>query len=240
MYTIRRRFLGLLLLIPVILCAAQPPAPAIKQFETGYLRISVLPGWTVDRSAEPELKLTRGKYILSINPMFGHASGVVCGRFSEQTREMHSVNAVMAGVDQPAGGWECAASFGQSHLVVNKTITLENLYTGGPDAKRECTFPHNHHSVWFGSYFCGRNDYSEYTITLAYDSDDVDRFPRRSDSTLQKAFRDSVEMLETLYFKPPMVVMGIVPLWRFQEKSHHGENRSHMSSTKYPYPMPMD
>jgi hypothetical protein len=211
MGAIARRVSCFLLLIPVTLCAAQSSRPAARMFENQYLRISVLPGWTFDRAAKPGVSLTHGKYILTINPFFGHVSGVICGRFYERTGRMRSVQAVMTDVPQPDSGRECLGSSGPGHLVVNKTITLDNLYTGGTNPDRECTFPKDGHSVWFGSEFCDQNGYSEYTITLGYDSDNVNGFPRRGASDLQQVFNETAAMLRTLEFKPPVTITKIVP-----------------------------
>jgi len=85
-----------------------------NQFENQYLKIQILPGWTVAPSTDQTLNLIEGKYLLSINPIFVHASGIIGGRFGE------SIDAVMANVDQPAGGFECAQS-AREELVVTKT-----------------------------------------------------------------------------------------------------------------------
>lgn len=206
-----QRMAGCLLWIPAALCAAQSPNPPAKTFESQYMTISVLPGWTIDRSSEPELKLARGKFILTIDPMKQQTGGAPCGRFAEITSEMRSVGAVMAGVDQPAGGWECSPSPRPGALSVNKAIALKNLYSGGPNTKDECRFPRDGHPVWFGSYLCAMGSYGEYTITLAYDTEDVNQLPENGSRTLQQVFRDSIAMLRTLHLKPPVIITRIAP-----------------------------
>src|ERR1700692_2527120 len=111
------------LVLPALGAQAKALSP---EFENQYLRIQVLPGWTVAASGDQTLNLTQGKYLLSINPIFTHASGVTGGRFSEIVSGKQSVDAVMGNVDQPAGGFECAQS---SEMVVTKAISLNNLYT---------------------------------------------------------------------------------------------------------------
>jgi hypothetical protein len=212
------RVAGFLLLIPASLCAAQPRHPAGTRFDNQYMSISVLPGWSVERSSNPELKLVRGKFILTINPMFEHPSGAVCGRFPEETAEMRSVLAVMKDVDQPAGGWECTASSRPGALYVNKAIALKNLYTGGQDTRQQCAFPDDGHSVWFGSYFCAVGSYCEYTITLAYDTSDVNQLPAKDSKILEQIFVDSKSMLRSLHLKQPVAITKIVPL-----SAHPGE-----------------
>ena len=54
------------------------------------------------------LTITNGRYVLAINPLFEHASGIPGGRFSEILEDQPSVQAVMGDVDLPAGGFECS------------------------------------------------------------------------------------------------------------------------------------
>jgi hypothetical protein len=105
-----QRAAATILLLAMEPFAGQTSLPAGNTFENQYLTIAVQTGWTVHESADQTLNLTHGKYVPSINPMFTHASGVTCGRFSEITQGMPSADAVMGKVDQPAGGWECSAS----------------------------------------------------------------------------------------------------------------------------------
>src|SRR5437660_2514368 len=59
-------------------------------FENKYLKITLSPGWalTVDNPTQHSVNITKGEYILQVNPLFGHASGVGGGRFSEVAAEM--------------------------------------------------------------------------------------------------------------------------------------------------------
>src|SRR5207245_1365498 len=65
-----------------------------RTFSNQFLTITILPGWTT-RPADPTLDILHGKYILSINPIFSHASGITGGRFPEIAARMPSVDAVM-------------------------------------------------------------------------------------------------------------------------------------------------
>src|ERR1700716_3195123 len=95
-------------------------------FESPYLSITIVPGWTATPSADQRVRVTHGRYVLSINPIFTHASGVICGRFPELAGGMPSVEAVMANVDQPAGGFECSQSSSKP-AIINREIALSNL-----------------------------------------------------------------------------------------------------------------
>lgn len=197
-------------LMAVAFCGAQSSRPSDSRFDNRYMTIAVRPGWTVHRSAGETISFTHGKYVLSINPMFDHASPVTCGRFSEVTSGLPSVAAVMADVDQPAGGFECSARSAHN-LRVNKAITLSNLYTDDSKHDYGCTFPAAGRSVWFGSSFCGVGSESEYLITLTYRTTNVNSLPDKGNPELQRVFSDVAVMLKTLRLKPPLLISEIIP-----------------------------
>jgi len=180
-----------------------------EKFESPYLTMTIVPGWAVTPSTDQEVRVTHGKYVLSINPIFTHASGVTCGRFPELAG-MPSVEAVMANVDQPAGGVECSQSSSQP-TIINKSMSLSNLYTDRSKSENGCTFPASEHPVWFGSVFCGVGSESEYAITLGYDTDNVNALPAKDSAELKNVFIDVVEMLKTLNLKPPILISRISP-----------------------------
>src|SRR5690348_14931241 len=72
---------------------ATQPRPG--QFENQFLAIQILPGWKVTTSTGQTLTLVKGKYLLSINPIFLHASGVIGGRFGEIVSGKKSFDTVM-------------------------------------------------------------------------------------------------------------------------------------------------
>lgn len=176
-------------------------------FSNQFLTISVLPGWKA-RPVNQTLDITHGLYTLSIDSMFTHASPVPGGRFSEVAGGMQSVMDVMHNVDVPAGGWECSQT---TKIIVTSTISLVNLYTDKTKTTNRCTFPRGPRPVWFGSYFSGRASESDYTITLSYDTSDVNDLPKRGSQELRAVFRDVVAMLRTLSLKPPVVIAKVDP-----------------------------
>ncbi len=114
----------------------------------------------------------------------------------------------MANIDQPAGGWEC----GQPEATrVTEAITLCNLYTDRSKAQADCVLPADPERVWFGSYFSGEGPASEYTITLGYDTKDVNALPKKDSPELRQIFSDIKAMLETLQIKAPIVISRVVP-----------------------------
>src|SRR5579872_6260361 len=209
------KIIGLIFLWAVTLLAAQSHQSPIassqtaEKFESPYLTMTVVPGWSVTPPVDQRVEVTYGKYVLTINPIFTHASGAPCGRFPE-LGGMRSVQAVMANVDQPAGGFECSQSSSQP-TIINKDISLCDLYTDRSKSENGCTFPASGHPVWFGSVFCGEGSESEYAITLGYDTDNVNELPARDSAELKSIFIDVVKMLKTLNLKPPILISRISP-----------------------------
>jgi hypothetical protein len=180
------------------------------RYENPLLSIKIARGWHVGASKDHTLNLTKGKYVLAIDPLFGHASGIIHGRFDEYIGGVRSVGVVMANVDHPAGGWECS-QWPADKLKVTNDISLENLYTDGPKVGAGCSFPSSGKSVWFGSYQSGNSDYSEITITLTYDTSNVNELPVKDSRELARVFADVTRMLKTLRFKPPIVISRLSP-----------------------------
>ena len=181
-----------------------------KRFDNQYLTMTIVSGWTVGRSVDQKLTLTQGKYLLIINPIFTHASGVEGGRFSEIVEGMPSVNAVMGNVDQPASGAECA-QYQSRALKITQAIELGSLYTDSSKTGIGCVFPTSGPPVWFGSYSGGDGPESEYTITLSYNTADVNSLPRNGSAQLTQVFSEVVAMLKTLRLKPPIVISEVSP-----------------------------
>jgi hypothetical protein len=197
-----------LLVTPGVLTAQ--PQPDDAMFSNQYLSMKILRDWTVRSSSDRKLILVKDKYLLRINPIFEHASGVEGGRFSEIVGGMPSVDAVMRNVDQPAGGAECTLS-PSDVLTVTQFIRLGNLYTDSAKTENGCVFPAHGSPVWFGSFFSGSGPESEYTITLSCDTSDVDELPRKGSPQLVQVFTEVVVMLKTLRLKPPIVISKISP-----------------------------
>lgn len=178
--------------------------------ETRYLTISILRDWIVERSSDQTLNLRPGKYVLSIDPIFMHASPVEGGRFSEIVSGMRSVDAVMRNVDQPAVGAECSQLV-TSEVWITKTLSLGSLYTDSSKTGSGCVFPSSGQPVWFGSFFRGEGPESEYKITMFYDSDNVDALPRKGSAELKQVFAQVTTMLKTLHLKTLVLISRIDP-----------------------------
>mgnify|MGYP001457316282 CR=1 FL=1 len=190
---------------------AQVTSDHASVIENEFLKIKLSHDWKAAESKDPVVILTKGRYRLTIDPMFTHASGIEGGRFSEITQEMKSLDAVMANVDQPAGGWECADSSSDS-VFVTKELSLRSLYTDSSKVGSGCVFPSSAKSVWFGSFSGGNTSQTEYTITLYYDTNDVNELPVRHDPELERTFQEVAAILQTLEFKTPLVISRIDPV----------------------------
>ena len=178
-----------------------------RRFDNPYVTITVLPGWTEDSSSPPRLKLTHDKYVLSINPIYTHASGITGGRFGEITSGMPSVESVRANVEGPWG-----SICGQSErMIITRTLDLVTLYTDKSKADDGCVFPSDDQPAWFGSYFVGEGNESEYTITLAYNTTDVNALPKEGTPELKQVLNDVKTMLKTFVLKPPVFITSVYP-----------------------------
>lgn len=188
--------------------AAQSPPVNSTRVDNQYLTMTILAGWSARPSADQKLTLVKSKYVLTIDPVFTHASGIEGGRFSEIVQGMPSVEVVMRNVDGPASGAEC----GQFEpLKVTKEITLDGLYTDSSKTENGCVFPSAGPPAWFGSFDAGDGPESEYTITLSYTTADVNSLPRKDSSQLAQVFAEVASMLKTLQFRPPIVISKISP-----------------------------
>jgi len=206
-----RRIIVSIVLFAASVAIAQSSKPHDGAFENQYVKMSVLPGWTVT-SSPPLTKLTRGKYVLTINSIYTHASGIEGGRFGEATSYMPSVTAVRAGVEGP-WGTTCSQDRPDQKLVINSKLSLSNLYTNDTKANVNdgCKFPSGKRSAWFGALYVGAGTESEYTITLAYDTSDVNALPLKGSPELTRVLNDVQAMLKTLQLKPPLVISRIEP-----------------------------
>lgn len=203
----------IIIIIPLVaggVFGGQSSSTSGRRLGNPYLTMTVVSGWAVRPSSDQTLNLIRGKYLLSINPIFTHASGVIGGRFGEIVGGMPSVKAVAGDVAQPPGAIECAQWPGEQ-MTVTSTTSLRNLYTDSSKVGNGCVFPSTGRPVWFCSYFSGKASEGEYSITLAYRTADVNSLPRKGSAELTRVLGEAVTMLKTLHLKPPIVVSRVYP-----------------------------
>lgn len=192
----------------VVLMTGTALVAAQTNFENQYVRMIILPGWTVDASSSPPLvKLSYGKYVLTIDPIFVHARAF--GYLEDIASRLPSVEAVMAEVDGP---WATSCAQPEK-MIPTSRIQLWPLYTA--DTKRNinygCKFPSDGKPAWFGSYSIGAGPESGYIIALAYDSNDINALPKKGAPELTRVLSDVDRMMKTCKLKPPIVISGIEP-----------------------------
>lgn len=189
--------------------------------ENQYLKIDLFPGWTASpiSSEDPSralgsVRITKDRYVLQVIPIFEHASGVIGGRLDEAIGGQPSVEAVMAKIDRPRGGFECGHCAGTK---LTDSFSMISFYTDVAKKKGMfgdlCNFPSDNRSAWFASYHSGpaRGMGQEYAITLTYDTTDVDKLPKKDSPELQRVFNEVAAMLRTMVLKPPVSVSRIEP-----------------------------
>lgn len=176
-----------------------------KQIDNPFVTMTILPGW-IATSRDQVSIITRGRYVLRLNPIFTHASGIEGGRFSEITADMVGIGAVMRGVDQPAGGFECA----EATPAPRAKSRLYSFYTDSSKTGNGCVFPSDGKSAWFGATAeCAGQ--AECTITLDYDTNDVNALPKKGSAELQQVFGEVESMLGTLRFKKFCSIFKVSP-----------------------------
>jgi IPT/TIG domain len=187
-----------------------------RRIDTQYATMTVSRGWTVVNSEGSTLVLKKGNYILTIDPIFTHASGVIGGRFYEVTKEMSSVRLVMGTMDGPPGPWECA-QWPAPEIAITTKISLQNLYTDNSKRGTGCRFPRKRKPAWFGAYSSGGTELfgspneGEYAITLDYQAANADGLPRQGSSELRSSLNEVAAMLKTLQLKAPVTISKIEP-----------------------------
>ncbi len=186
---------------------AQPLPATDTQFNNQYVKITVPSGWTVNVSSPPLVKLIHGKYVLTINPIFVHATAY--GSLETIASGLPSVEAVMRQVDGP---WMTSCAQPEK-MAETSSIQLWPLYTDDTKANIDygCKFPSDGKPAWFGSYFMGAGPESEYIIALAYDTNDVNALPKKDSPELRQVLSDVDRMMKTCELKPPIVISGIEP-----------------------------
>jgi hypothetical protein len=160
--------------------------------------------------------LKKGNYILTIDPIFTHASGVTGGRFYEVTGGMASVGLVMGTMAGPPGPWDCA-QWPPEEIAITTKVSLQNLYTDNSKRGTGCHFPRRRKPAWFGAYSSGGSELfgspndGEYAITLDYQAASPDGLPNQDSSELRSSLAEAAAMLKTLHLKPPITISRMEP-----------------------------
>lgn len=208
---------------------ATPPADQPNQtYENEFIKVTVPAGWTAKQAnktityrncankenctsankVEPNpaaVNITKGNYILYINVQASQASGVIGGRFAEIAGGAPSADAVV--VDWPN---ECGSAAYYPAFAEHQRV---DLYVGAGGKSQSCRVPANGSTVWFFSYITdnGRgyfNYYNRdgsgsdgYVITMAYNSKDVNKLPKKGSTELNSFLDEMTGITKTLEIK---------------------------------------
>jgi hypothetical protein len=188
-------------------------------YESEFLQVTLQDGWTASEAIQTvyegskethplnpaAVNITKDKYILYINTMAQQASGVEGGRFAEISMGAPSADAVVTyQPSNPCGTSEKYSAF--------KDHSRMDWYVSKRDAQDWCATPTGDSTVWYFSYISKKGGYINYyyftpdsppgyVITMAYDSKDIDSFPKKDSPELQKALADMTSMVDSLILK---------------------------------------
>lgn len=213
--------------VPAVVTPVAPPVG--KVFENEYMKLTVPADWTLTEATatlqnqvydkttgkttkvgEPKtsktgaVNITKGKYILYINPQAGQASGVVGGRFAEIAGGAPSADAVIT--DHPSPPCKDAET-----TPIFVSHVRDDLYISSTDKVDWCKSPAGNKTVWYFSYVTTTNggyfnyykagEALSYVITMAYNEKDVDKLPVKGSSELATALSEMTDIVKTVQFK---------------------------------------
>ena len=176
-----------------------------KVYSNQYLSVTIPAGWSYSTTQSGAINITKNNYILYINPQASQASGVEGGRFSEIAHGAPSVGAVLPGYDDSNG--ECGIrEINQIPVIGSRT----DLFSG-PSTDACTNKPSDGSTAWYfsyisktGGYFNERTGCSvdvnpcQYVITMAYDSKDVNKLPRKGNAMLNAMLSEMTSIAKTL------------------------------------------
>ncbi len=177
----------------------------------------------VDYSAKPSLELvpvavniTKGNYILYINAQGQQASGINGGRFNEIAQGAPSVTAVGGLQGQGSCGTNSYNLYGQYYRTdyyISKNDSRGGYYMSKNNTPIfDCTPPSNG-TVWYFSFMSVNSNLGgffnqyipiggyEYVITMAYNSKDVNKLPKKGSTALNDMLSEMTDIVKTLVLK---------------------------------------
>lgn len=177
-------------------------------YENDYMRVSVPKGWAIDDAGNAPkanaINITKGNYILYINPNASQASGVDGGRFAEIAMGAPSADAVVVEQPSPPCGTEKTSA-------VKVGWTRHDWFVSSADKKDYCAVPSGSGAVWYFSYITdSKNGYINYytagnppgwVITMGYNSKTVNALPTQNSSELSNALAEMTDIAKTLELK---------------------------------------
>lgn len=205
------------------------PAATGSVFENDFIKVTIPEGWRLTEATttlqdqiydkntgkttkvgKPQttkngaVNITKGNYILYINPNAGQASGIEGGRFNEIAGGAPSADAVV--IDRPS------PPCGEAVVGANFAgFVRKDLFVSSAHKQEYCTAPKSGKTVWYFSYItdaCGgyfnyyrTGETPAYVITMAYNSKNLENLPEKGSTGLTSALGEMTDILHTLELK---------------------------------------
>lgn len=177
-----------------------PTSSSSITYENSYLKIKIPTDWTYSATPSGSLNITKGNYILFINPYFQQASGVQGARYAEIAQGAPGSDLVVKSYPaDPCGSKETNElnSLKRSDYYISSSETSENCNTPTTGEK------------WYFSYVSDGNGYvtyyqdstASYVITMTYKTTNVAGLPDKNDSDLKQRLDEMSEIIKTLELK---------------------------------------
>lgn len=192
-------------------------------YENEYFKVSLPLGWTttpaydnwsvdgkIEKRVNPAaINIVNGNYILYINVLAGHASGVQGGRFSEVSMGAPSADAVMIEPPAPPCGTQDSSDLSIDQVLHSRF----DLYISNQDDNAWCAKPISNASRWYFSYVIrsdlgGYFNYYDkpgqnlsYVITMAYNSRDINSLPVKDSPALVAMLSEMSNIVKSLDIK---------------------------------------
>lgn len=232
-------FAGNVLLVIVVFGAAlggyfvwsswmdRTPTLSGSVYENQFLKVSIPTGWKASAAKGGAVNITKGNYILYINPATSQVSGAVGGRLGEISTGAPSADTVI--IDQQ----NALCGVTENHAAYTD-YTRVDFYVNSKNKQVWCAAPANGSTVWYFSYITGKdggyfNYYSEgyptpigFVITMAYNSKDINKLPVKGSAELNTMLAKMTDIAKTFVLKQVDTITYTSDLWGFEIKYPFG------------------
>lgn len=182
----------------------KPTATTNRTFENNFIKVTLPEDWIATEATRTKaVNITKGNYILYINPQMQQASGVEGGRFAEIAMGAPSADAVVT--VQPSS--ECGTS---EAATVNQNYSRKDWFVGPQDKQEWCQVPGTK-TVWYFSYISTqKGGYINYykdgsptglVVTMSYNSKVVNNLPEKGSPELTQALAEMTEIVKSMEVK---------------------------------------
>ena len=178
--------------------------PTPTSFVNSHFEIRLQPGWVAKGQPTGVVNITKGDYILYINPRFKQSSGIEGARLDEIITGFPSGDLVT--LFRPAV--ECSNTLDQFENVSGGWKRY-SLYTNSSSNSTFCKRPTDGKTHWYFAFYVrgepyvtyidnNHQEYGSYVITLSVKRNKVNSLPVKDSTELLTIFEDVNRMLESL------------------------------------------